>query len=502
MVPPNNQLIAQVAPNNRYVAKINGGQVFVGDLDSTSPLTPITKTLDANYISASGGIVVIFPYLVVFGNAGSIGWSAPGKPRVFDSYTSSTYPAGFNTNTNTFAGVGAFSVEGNVTGLFTPNTRVALGSNAGPWYTVWRSTWDLGTPGNTTVLTYESSSSVIPSGTPLFLQTQVLTGAGNARVANQKIVAGMPLRGGPGSSPSGLFWSLDSVIRMTFTGGDTVFSFDTISPDTSILSGQCVVEHDGIYYWTGSDRFLMFNGVVREIPNDLNINFFFDNLNRAYAGRVFGFKVPRYSEIWWCYPHGDSTECNHVVIYNVRENTWYDSKLPGNGRSAAVFLATFGRPLMGGVDPYQIPVNPGDTPSPIAYRLWLHESGHDEVDVTNVYSVHSYFETADFSLSAQEGGKLKSLRVSVIEPDFVQKGAMTVTITGSANARAQVIVGSPETFPAVALVPSDQVTFFKEQRRVLRFRFDSDVTGGDYQMGQVVAHIEETDGTYLGAIYD
>jgi hypothetical protein len=76
---------------------------------------------------------------------------------------------------------------------------------------------------------------------------------------------------------------------------------------------------------------------------------------------------------------------------------------------------------------------------------------------------------------------------------------MTLTITGEANPRSFTVVGNAAPVIAIPVEPSDEVCFFKEQRRILRFRFESDVVGGDYQMGKIVAHIEETDATYLGA---
>jgi hypothetical protein len=81
-------------------------------------------------------------------------------------------------------------------------------------------------------------------------------GAGAANITGQKIVKGMPLRGGPGNSPSGLFWSADSILRASFVGGDAVFQFDTISTQSSIMSANSVIEYDGIFFWVGSDRFL------------------------------------------------------------------------------------------------------------------------------------------------------------------------------------------------------------------------------------------------------
>ena len=179
----------------------------------------------------------------------------------------------------------------------------------------------------------------------------VSSGSGSANITAQKIVAALPLRGGPGTSPSGLFWSLDSLMRASFSGGATIFQFDTISSQTSILSSNSVIEYDGIFYWAGVDRFLMFNGVVQEVPNDLNLNFFFDNLNWEQRQKVFVTKVPRFGEIWWCFPFGSSTEPNWAVIYNTREKTWYDTPLPEDGRSAGTYSAVFRKPLMAGVEP-------------------------------------------------------------------------------------------------------------------------------------------------------
>jgi len=86
-----------------------------------------------------------------------------------------------------------------------------------------------------------------------------------------------------------------------------------------------------------------------------------------------------------------------------------------------------------------------------------------------------------------------------LEPDFVQSENMTVQITGRANARSKEINGEIKTIVPEPSTPFEQVIFFKEIRREMRFRFESNTIDGDYQMGQVIAHIEEADGTVLGA---
>jgi hypothetical protein len=181
--------------------------------------------------------------------------------------------------------------------------------------------------------------------------------ANETNVASTKIVKGLPVRGGS-NAPSGLFWALDSLIRVSYTpttitvGGTAqtfYWRYDIITSQSSIMSSQCVIEYDGIYYWVGVDRFLLYNGVVKEIANTFNQNYFFDNLNYAQNQKVWAQKVPRFGEIWWFFPSGDSEECNDAIIYNIRENCWYDAGgSVGARRSAGYFSQVFHYPINAG----------------------------------------------------------------------------------------------------------------------------------------------------------
>ncbi len=388
-----NSLIAHVAPNQSCVCNDQGGQIFYGSITDTTPLTEITLPAGAN---ATGGIVVLHPYLFYYGTGGIIGHSVAGEPT-------------------------------DLTGL---------GSNI-------------------------------------------------ARVWGQKIVKGLPLRAGAGSAPAGIFWAYDAVIRATFSGGTSTFQYDVIATETSIMSENVVIDYDGVFFWAGMDRFLMFNGVVREVPNQLNFNWFFDGLNEQQRGKVFAFKVPKFGEIWWAYPRGDATECTHAVIYNVRENTWYDTELPNGGRSAGIYNNSLLSPIL-----------VGSVPSSNGYKVWLHERGKDEIDGQRINPINSYFETADLSYVAMQNRNVQ-VRITEIEPDFIQNGPMTVQVTGRSNARAPEVTGPLMTFEDTATEPFQQIVMLKEQRRELRVKFGSNALNGDYQMGQIIGHMSEGDETVI-----
>lgn len=168
--------------------------------------------------------------------------------------------------------------------------------------------------------------------------------AASNNVSGSKIIYGAPIRGGS-QAPAGLFWGLDSLIRVSFTGGTGIWQYDTLSSPTTVLAKNAIVEHEGKFFWPGTDRFLFYNGVVQELPNQMNSNYFFDNLNYNYQNKVFGVKLSRWGEIWWFYPRGTDTECGNAIIFNYRENTWYDAV---KERTAGAPSGVFRYPVMAG----------------------------------------------------------------------------------------------------------------------------------------------------------
>jgi hypothetical protein len=393
------------------------------------------------------------------------------------------------------------------------------------------------------------------------VQDWVSADANEVSVATGKIVQGLPVRGGS-NAPSGLFWSLDSLIRVSYIGGagtpPQYWRYDLISSQSSILSGQSVIEYDGIYYWCGVDRFLLYNGVVKEIPNTMNQNYFFDNLNYAEREKVWVSKVPRFGEIWWFYPRGSATECTDAIVYNVRENTWYDAgQALGAQRSAGYFSQVFPFPisadwninasggiltatitnggsgytngtytnqaLTGGagtlatanitvaggivtsvvINGHGVNYAVGNTLSAsIAggagfvltvatlmnfVSLYQNEIGTDKVSGALSVAIESYFETNDLGLVSggpsqpSPVGENKWLRLERVEPDFIQSGTMELYVTGRPFAQSQDVTSSAYTF-----TPTTGKVDMREQRRELRLKFVSNVTGGNYQVGKII----------------
>lgn len=381
--------------------------------------------------------------------------------------------------------------------------------------------------------------------------TVLTTGdAGDGRVTGAKLVKGLPLRSGAG--PAALIWSLDSVLRMDYSGGQSLFKFTHLSSQSSILAQNSVIEYDGVYFWLGIDRFLMCDGgKVQELPNQMNINWFFDNLNYTQRQKVWAMKIPRYGEIHWYFPFGSATECTNCVIYNVREQTWYDNAVT---RAAGFYSQVFKYPVMSDSAPspnevaitlssvsgtfavgdtvvgvtsgtlgviadiisstYYISLSvPGtdfialegitdQTSSATAtiatvadlYSSYLHEKGTDAVVGETVSAIESSFTTADFGLptgGAQQNdikGLNRWTRLIRIEPDFLQDEEMTVEVQGKEFANAPLTSSDPYPFD-----PSTTKIDMREQRREIRLKFTSNAVGGHYEMGRIILHTEPGD---------
>lgn len=450
--------------------------------------------------------------------------------------------------------------------------------------------------------------------------------ANETNVASTKIVKGLPVRGGS-NAPSGLFWALDSLIRVSYTPTTVTVSgtpqtfywrYDIISSQSSIMSSQCVIEYDGIYYWIGVDRFLLYNGVVKEIKNTFNQNYFFDNLNYAQQQKVYANKVPRFGEIWWFFPSGNSEECNDAIIYNVREDCWYDAGGSlGAYRTAGYFSQVFHYPINAGATLSEqeiiftasisatnasnvITISPNNlvavgqqivstsipsgalitlivanSASPTAVGssgastivvsdatgivknqsvvgtgiganaivtdisgttitlsvvnsssvsgrisfsglsltlsanatatsiesanfdtvagqviLWQHEIGTDQVIDESADAIESYFETSDLGFVA--GGPAQTapvgdnfwLNLERVEPDFIQQEEMTLQVTGRPYAQSSDVTSDPYVFG-----PNTGKIDMRQQRREIRLRFTSNIQGGDYQMGKVLLSV-------------
>ena len=270
--------------------------------------------------------------------------------------------------------------------------------------------------------------------------------ANQVNVAASKIVKGMPMRGGT-NSPAGLFWATDSLIRVSFNSSasstSTVsqfWNYDIVSSQISIMSSNAVTEMDGVFYWMGVDRFYLYNGNVKVLPNDKNINYLFDNMNYTQRQKVWATKVPRYNEIWFFYPRGTATECTDAIIYNVKDDIWYDAgQAKGAQRSCGYTTELFPTPIWADWNytpsfsaPYTVITNPASLPP----------AGNGQMYIAgNVTSIFNPGSILTFSISASSSQTFQvTSSVFTYNTTIGTPGVTLVSFTGASS--SIVAVGS------------------------------------------------------------
>jgi len=402
--------------------------------------------------------------------------------------------------------------------------------------------------------------------------------ANQVNMASSKIVKGLPVRGGT-NSPSGLFWATDSLISVSFTGTAPYYwNYNIVSSQISIMSSNAVVEMDGLYYWMGVDRFYVYNGVVKVLPNDKNVNWLFNNINYEQRQKVWATKVPRFNEIWFFYPRGQNTECTDAIIYNVKDQIWYDAgQAVGAQRSCGYttevlpypiwadwnYQASYSQPFTIVAHPASLPApngnqfyiagdvtgtfSPGDSLSfstipedttyvvstsvftfnstikalyprgvtlvtctnnfsPAAnvnelvyyinggYALWQHEYGLNNVSFFGETAVQSNFTTCDLSWVAGNPSQKSSpginrrTHIRRVEPDFVQNGEMTLTVLGKKFAASTETASETFTFD-----PTTEKIDMRVENRENRFLFESNTIDGNFEMGKIMLTVEPGD---------
>lgn len=296
-------------------------------------------------------------------------------------------------------------------------------------------------------------------------------------VSNTKIVKAFRTRG---QSPTILLWSLNSLCRATYTSDpqnptQNTFIPDVVEDNISVLSSDCIVQYDQQFYWVGTDQFYFFNGIVNKLNNTMNNDWFFQNINLQHRSKVWGMVVRRYSEIWWFYPRGESTECNAAIIYNVQEGIWYDTVI---NRSCGVAASTFPFPIMADNQLTRTPTSHGYI---YTYPIWMHEYGTDKIINSSETAIDSYIQTKIIDLWSENPQNTRLLRNRRIAVDFVQVGNMTLTISNQMYPRSVPELDGPHTFS-----PDTPYVDFSSQGALVSFIFRSNEGGGYYQGGKTL----------------
>lgn len=160
-----------------------------------------------------------------------------------------------------------------------------------------------------------------------------------------EIMCGMNVRG------QTLILTTTDAHAMSYLGPPYVYSRERIGTACGIVSRKAAAVTDLGAVWMGRKAFYNYSGGgVQKIPCDVS-DYVFSDINQSQQTKICATTNARYSEVWWFYPSGASTENDRYVAWNYAENTWAIGEL---SRTAAVDHGTFRQPLWADGNNYHI----------------------------------------------------------------------------------------------------------------------------------------------------
>ena len=131
----------------------------------------------------------------------------------------------------------------------------------------------------------------------------------------------------------------NSIIRMDYVGGATVFRLSMISPNRGAVLGRTVCQDNRRVFFYADDGFFEINGDTVKAIGAEKVNRFFDiDLNKAYSDRIVATTDPFNQLAIWLYPSADDTAnttgiCDKVLIYNYATEKWSSA----NANASTIF---------------------------------------------------------------------------------------------------------------------------------------------------------------------
>lgn len=125
-------------------------------------------------------------------------------------------------------------------------------------------------------------------------------------------------------------YSSDSIHILSVVNG--IANVRPYSKGYGVLGQNCIAEFDGQHFVVDRNDIYTHNGSgkIDSLAYGKVRDYFFSNLNQAYADKTFVVKNNKYREIWLCYvSSGNITgKCDRALIFNYKDNTWSLRQLP------------------------------------------------------------------------------------------------------------------------------------------------------------------------------
>jgi hypothetical protein len=135
------------------------------------------------------------------------------------------------------------------------------------------------------------------------------------------IVCGKRVQGGV------LIWTETDLHQLTYLGPPLVYGVQKLADNAGVFSPYAIHSSSEITIWLNRGGFWIYDGYARPVQNCPIQDRVMRTVDWSQEGLIYSGGNSEFGEVWWWCPSksGASGECGYYVIYNYRDNVWYDS---------------------------------------------------------------------------------------------------------------------------------------------------------------------------------
>jgi hypothetical protein len=259
-----------------------------------------------------------------------------------------------------------------------------------------------------------------------------------------------------------------SVHAMQYIGDPFTFGLQEVSSSVSIMSPNAMVAVGDAVFWMGRNEFYVYDGSVVQIPCDVK-EYVFSNLNPQQFLKVYAGHSSSFSEVWWFYPSGNSSENNSYVVYNYEQKIWYYGTL---SRTAWQDRNVLSFPIAASPDGY----------------VYYQENGLDDGSINPPVALAPYIESSVVDI----GDGDQFMFATRIIPDLTFRNSTNVSPVATLTIKARNFPGGAyfasdvDPVTKTASLPVEQFTdqlFTRLRGRSMSLRIESNQTGTAWRLG-------------------
>lgn len=118
--------------------------------------------------------------------------------------------------------------------------------------------------------------------------------------------------------------------RARYVGYPNVYAFDRVDTGCGASGRRSGVRVGNSVCWLGSNAFYRYQGGrVQKIGCDV-WDFFFGDLSKVQASKVYGWHNHEWNEVWWLYPSDANNEVDSYIAWNYVDNVWHYGHVPAS----------------------------------------------------------------------------------------------------------------------------------------------------------------------------